>query len=313
VSVPEPKGRRINVKLKNILPNTNRILEIYPINEKKVQALVDSIKATGFWGNIVCRRKGEEKVAIAYGHHRLEALKQVFQDPEKEIPSTIQELSNIDMMKIMSRENAEEYNCSIAATDNAVQAALRILKADPEEVRKALTSDGSEVKRVRIGAPAIAKITGKSEGTVERSLERLGWIERGEIDREALYKMPSQAAADRFVKAVKESKLTHDEQRAVAKRLVKDGRFGEASIEQTIMDFVPKVKKTDPRSAAYYDILFKKATRQINALSTTLWTITKWLNEQTIIGGVPTTNDIPQETIDEYNSALNHLASTLLI
>lgn len=42
---------------------------------EKVNSLVKSIKQTGFWDNILARKNKAGKYEIAYGHHRLQALK----------------------------------------------------------------------------------------------------------------------------------------------------------------------------------------------------------------------------------------------
>lgn len=294
----------VRVKLRDIQSNPYRDLTIYPILEDKVARLIESIKKTGVWENVIGRRKGK-KVEIAYGHHRLEATLRLFERDDT-IPIIIKDLSDDDMLDMMIRENTEEYNCPIAAIDDSVKATRDRLKTHPAEARKPLTSEGSEVKRARVGAPMIAKRTGFPVGTVERSLERLGWIERGEVDREALYKMPSAGAADRFAKVVMEQKLSLENQRAVAKRLVKDRRFGEESIWQTIIEFVPTLKKTDPRNAAYYDTQLRKATRQINDVILTLSSFDK-LNQVTLVR-VATVEDISQASKENYNQAIHRLS-----
>jgi hypothetical protein len=50
---------------------------------------------------------------IAYGHHRLAALKEEYGD-EYEIEITIQELSNAEMFRMMADENADEWVTNVA-------------------------------------------------------------------------------------------------------------------------------------------------------------------------------------------------------
>ena len=59
----------------------------------------------------------------------------------------------------------------------------------PDIAKEALSSEGSKVKRVRIGAPMIAKFLGKnwSRTKVQQLLERLKLIEEGTLNPEALY------------------------------------------------------------------------------------------------------------------------------
>lgn len=99
---------RINVKVKDIKPNPFRKIESYPILEEKVEALVSSIESTGFWDNLVAR-PAEEGCEIAYGHHRLEALRRTH-DPEDEIGVELRELDDATMLRIMANENMEEWS-----------------------------------------------------------------------------------------------------------------------------------------------------------------------------------------------------------
>lgn len=61
----------------DILPNPHRDLKLNPINETRVDELLDSIDRTGFWDNIVVREHPtrDGKYQLAYGHNRLAALK----------------------------------------------------------------------------------------------------------------------------------------------------------------------------------------------------------------------------------------------
>jgi hypothetical protein len=305
------KGTIIQVKIRDVLPNPYRDYSLYSIRADKVARLVESIRETGFWENVVGRRKGN-KVEIAYGHHRIEAARKVFK-PDDTIPIIIKDLSDDDMLRMMIRENAEEYGCPLPAIDDAVKGARDFLTANPDVARGLLSSDGSEVKRVRIGAPVIAKYSGFSESTVERSLERIRRIEAGKVDKQAVYMMPSAAAADRFVKyALAATKaLAPDGQRAIAKRIVKEGMFGEASIKQTFQIFVPLVKKTDPYSAYYYDSILKKATRQIEELIRTLLPFNN-LNQTVVFdNGIVSAEDVSQRTLDNFDEMALRLGDVM--
>lgn len=97
--------------LQDILPNPFRRIGEYPIHPEKVRVLRESLRTTGFWDNLVARRNGDGTVEIAYGHHRLEALRQEY-GPDHEIPLTIRPLDDDMMLKIMARENQEEWGTS---------------------------------------------------------------------------------------------------------------------------------------------------------------------------------------------------------
>lgn len=300
------------VKLENIEKNPFRDLKTYPIREDKVLQLMESIRATTFWGGLVGREK-DGKVQIAYGHHRLDALKKMF-DPETEFSVMVENLSDSQMMKMMSRENADEWACPIAAIDDAVKAVRDHLNANRDAARELLSSSGDEVKRVRIGAPLIAEFMGKKEGTVQLSLERLSLIERGEVDREALYLMPSAAAAERFARAVKDYNLKKENQKIVAEKIVADRRFGEKSIYETVMEFFPReqISKVDNSRASYYEVKLRMAARQIASLRKTLAAFIGDIPQSWgYLGGVTTPEDITPEAVESFNRAVHALSETL--
>ena len=64
----------MKVKVRNINPNPYRNIDHYPLNKEKIMALTNSIEKTGFWDNLVGREINGE-IQIAYGHHRVEALR----------------------------------------------------------------------------------------------------------------------------------------------------------------------------------------------------------------------------------------------
>lgn len=305
------KGKIFDVKVRDIEKNPYRDYSTYGIQEDKIASLVESINETGFWETVIGRQK-DEKVQIAFGHHRVEAARRVFKKPEDTIPIIIRELSDDMMRKMMVRENKTEYGCHPAAIDDAVKASRDHLEGHKDEARKALSSVRSEVKRVRVGAPAIAKDTGYPVTTVERSLQRLAWIEAGEVDKEALYKMPHQEAASRFARAVRLAKLPVGDQRRVAEKVAKDGKFGEPSIMETILSFFPMVKHSDPRSSGYFENQLRRATHLINEATRSLISM-RMLNEASFTGGLPTDEDISEAAKVAFNKAVSALAERIEI
>jgi ParB/RepB/Spo0J family partition protein len=297
---PKSMAKIVPVKLRDIQSNPFRDFSIYAIQEYKIAELIESINETDFWETVIGRRKGK-KVQIAFGHHRVEAARRLYK-PDDTIPIIIKDLSDDRMRKMMIRENKAEWGCLPAAIDDAVKAARDHLDKHRAEARKALSSVRPEVKRVRVGAPAIAKYTGYSETIVELSLQRLGWIESGEVDAKALYQMPNQAAAMRFAKAVLERPACKPYQKSLADHIVKEGRFGEASIAQALMEFVAIGKPTDPLNPRYYEVKLITATRLIYKAATALGALDE-LNQVHIMGGLATKEDISRLVIDNYNEA----------
>ncbi len=273
---------------------------------------MESIRVTTFWGGLIGREK-DGKVEVAFGHHRLEALRKMF-DPDAEYDIAVENLDDTDMVKMMSRENAEEWACPIAAVDAAVKAVRDYLITNRSSLRKILSSTPDQDKRVRLGARVIATFMGKKEGTVRDSLERLNLIERGEVDREALYQMPSSTAACRFAQAVKDCKLKKENQRQVAEKVVADQRFGERSIYETVMEYFPreKIREVTEDRASYYDVQLRKAISEITCLRRTLAKMTAPRPRFVLAPGVAMTEDITPEIVESFNRAVAALTDIIL-
>lgn len=101
-------------RVADIRPNPFRDLERCPLQEGKVAALVESIRTTGFWDNIEARPGRDNKPEIAYGHHRVEALRRLRGEDAK-IALTIKDLDDAMMLKKMAHENMQEWaSCATA-------------------------------------------------------------------------------------------------------------------------------------------------------------------------------------------------------
>jgi ParB/RepB/Spo0J family partition protein len=98
------------VAIGDLQPNPFRRLDEYPIQREKVDALKESISSTGFWGTIVARPAGR-KYEIAFGHHRLTALLEIYKARDT-VEVIVRELSNEQMLQMMARENMEEWGTS---------------------------------------------------------------------------------------------------------------------------------------------------------------------------------------------------------
>ena len=111
-------------KLKDVLSNPFRLTAKYPISAEKVEELKESIKTTEFWDNIVARERKDGKAEIAYGHHRLEALKSLFSGTH-EISLIVRPLSDAKMVQMMARENSETYKTNVAVLIESIRAAVQ--------------------------------------------------------------------------------------------------------------------------------------------------------------------------------------------
>jgi hypothetical protein len=114
--------------LKNVLPNPYRDLVGYRYLEYKIEKLMESIRATGYWDNdnTVGRILPDNKLQIAYGHHRLEALLRLY-PPDSEHEFIVKDLSNDAMMQMMARENDETYGGDLRTVMQNVAAVVQAL------------------------------------------------------------------------------------------------------------------------------------------------------------------------------------------
>jgi hypothetical protein len=96
------------VAIEKLRPNPFRRLNEYPIDREKVEALKSSIENSGFWRTIVGRPVADGHVEVAFGHHRLVALREQF-GPEEVVEIIVQKLSDEQMLKMMANENLAEW------------------------------------------------------------------------------------------------------------------------------------------------------------------------------------------------------------
>src|SRR5438046_1281580 len=113
----------MQVELKHLKPNPFRNLPHYPIDKDKIKKLKSSIERTGFWDNLVARKASENgSVEIAYGHHRRQALLDMYSGTHK-VNVILRELGDGDMIRVMADENDEVYNMTPAVINETVKAA----------------------------------------------------------------------------------------------------------------------------------------------------------------------------------------------
>ena len=113
----------MKVQLAKVKPNPFRNIDAYPIDRRKVDQLKKSIQSTDFWDNIVARKSGDG-IEIAYGHHRLHALKELHPGT-KEFDFIVRDLDDAMMIKIMADENMDEWNHDSAIERETVRAIVQ--------------------------------------------------------------------------------------------------------------------------------------------------------------------------------------------
>jgi len=212
----------MKVKIKDLQPNPFRDLENYPFNLDKIEQLKKSIKQTGFWDNVIARQV-DGAIQIAYGHHRLRALQEVY-DGNFEIEVPIKPLSDELMLIIMANENMEEWGSSIAITDNTVKS----VRDNFGKIRK---YDG------HVSSKEIHEFLGTDNWklhTIENSFRRIRAIEKGSVDKVAVESIQSDTAATVFTTAIKGKGLTTGQQRRVANRIEESKNYSPQSVRLAV-------------------------------------------------------------------------------
>ncbi len=240
----------MKVKVKEVKANPYRNIDHYPLNKDKIMALTTSIEKTGFWDNLVGREVDGE-IQIAYGHHRIEALrlaKGYGYDFEFELP--IKDLADGTMIQIMANENMQEWGHSIVVTDETVKVAKEYLEIRLPENESKYNNKGM------VSSNDIANFLGWNQSKVAASLKRMRYIDEKIVDKKAVESLPSETHAEEFVKAISKTDLTPKEQRKIANEITDKG-MGKRDVKGTIevKAFEKKYprgkkeseKKTDPR------------------------------------------------------------------
>jgi hypothetical protein len=105
-----------------------RDLERNPMNEERVAALMDSIERNDLWRGIVARPV-DDGYQIAFGHHRLEAVRRLVEQGalEDRLEIDVADLSDAQMLQYLSDENLNQGGKSPAAALEVVVAARFML------------------------------------------------------------------------------------------------------------------------------------------------------------------------------------------
>lgn len=172
---------RTKIKVKNLIANPYRNIETYPIDREKIRQLRDSIRETTFWDNILARPAPENgKFEIAYGHHRLVALREELgEDAFVSIP--VRDLSDEAMLQIMANENMEEWSPDWRTLVETIRATKKYLDGQPEVVKKlGFYKDKRHPFKGDVGANVIAGFLGKG-WSQQRISDALGIMQDKEI------------------------------------------------------------------------------------------------------------------------------------
>jgi DNA repair exonuclease SbcCD ATPase subunit len=239
----------MKVKVTNIVPNPHRDLVRYPVQERRVQALMDSIGQTEFWDNILLRRKpGSDGVfELAYGHHRLEALKRL---RYKVVDVPVKEIDDATMLQIMANENHEDWSLTPGLINETVRAAKVFLEkilseCDTFEDYKNRVGNISHpiwetpqafgsTKGQGVGWTVIQKLLGSgwSEGNVKAALSVIKADEFAQNQKAKAEEMRANAEAKRKQLEAEQAKLEEQRKIEEAARQEAEKAAREAKAEQ---------------------------------------------------------------------------------
>jgi hypothetical protein len=166
----------VEFKISEVDANPFRHIDRYPVREDKIQALRESIRSTSFWDNIVARVV-DGRAQIAYGHHRLEALRREYNGDFK-INLIVRELPDDMMLKIMANENMNEWGSSATVEHETIRAVVHAYA----EGRIELAVPGAKTPQLR-RAPSFvighvpADVGNIKAYTAQTVADFLGWTE----------------------------------------------------------------------------------------------------------------------------------------
>jgi len=225
----------MRVKIIDLYPNPFRDLKNYPIDRKKIEILKDSIDDTGFWDNILAREhKG--KIQIAYGHHRLIALQELYKDkPDKSVNIPVKDLSDALMIKIMANENMEDWRSTPAIIDETVKVVKEFLESRPNEIKKVVPT-GTTTGKAGGDVIAIFLNWKKHRHLIYQALHRLSLADKDVIDLKATNQAPTSHAAATIAKQFNDVKLPLEKQEGAIKKIAQSKNYSEENIRNTILE-----------------------------------------------------------------------------
>lgn len=240
----------MKVKVENLKPNPFRRIDKYPIDREKVEALKTSINETEFWDNILARPAGKF-CEIAYGHHRLFALKEL---GIKEVEIPVKEIPDGKMIQIMANENLSDWKQSPAVINETVAAAKEYLDGELarceswERVNTFIKSlfespeSFTKTKQTGVGQTTILKFLGKNwkQWMIQEALDIIK--PDSKIDRKAYEKFPTFKQAQSFKTAAKVLDVPKPAQKRIASIIAKEGT-GKRDIPARVAELTSGLRK----------------------------------------------------------------------
>lgn len=226
----------MKVQIKDLQPNPYRDMNNYPMDELKVKSLTESIQQTGFWDNILARKRNG-KFQIAYGHHRLAALREVFK-PTDIVDIPVKELDDATMIQIMANENMEQWQSSPGVVLETVKVVRDFLNSELSKyesweecrINKSINTlfenagNFGRVKKDGVGQTTILKFLGNGwkQWMIQDSLRVLGQIADKTINEKAVRELPSVRHMKEFSASVSKNPISKEKQQKIVDEIKKD-------------------------------------------------------------------------------------------
>ena len=264
----------MKIQVSNLRANPFRRITKYPIDREKIKELKASIKETTFWDNIICR-KADSIYEIAYGHHRLVAIKEL---GIEEVNIPVRDIDDATMIKIMANENRDSWKCSPSVINETVWVVRDYLD---KELKKYETWDDirsgknartilgiengqafAKLKGTGVGRDTIHKFLGEAyqDWEIKSALNTLDLDKSKVIDRRVVETLPL-SKGDRFKKAVIESNIPRNKQAELAEEL-RVNEVPTKEIEEAVRDYGKKLKikpkDIEPKSLPMLDDYVKE-------------------------------------------------------
>lgn len=230
----------MRIEVNRLLPNPYRRIDRYPIMYNKVESLKNSINETGFWDNLLARPSSNGCFEIAYGHHRLQAIKEL---GIKEVDIPVRDLDDATMIKVMANENMSDWQADTKVIVETVSVAKEFIEKAikdaaytwerlPEIIKRCFSGEtafnaASGQWGGRAGMDSIRRFLGESwsESVISKAL---AIINSETVDRETVEVFSKPTHADTFRKAVEvhnrngEILLDHEDQKEIAEEIIKE-------------------------------------------------------------------------------------------
>ncbi len=266
----------MEIRIEDIEPNPFRQIEHYPIDRNKVEALKNSINETDFWDNILVRRHPEKegKYQLAYGHHRLAALKELNWEV---INIQVRNIDDDRMIKIMANENFEDWKSSPLITIETVSAARKYLDSVFAHARsfyalhenvKTLT-DAEHFHQLKIdgvGEKTILKFLGGhwKQHMIQGAREIL---DDDRIDKNAVNTIPKMVQAKAFHTLIKNHPdITKEEQLEIAQK-IRDNDIPAKSIPMLVPERLRIARTEDQQLLAVSGSVARKGKDLTNTIT----------------------------------------------